>query len=136
MAAGDGPRARPTAWGWGRVRPLRFHHAFGKNARALDYALGAGPYPFAGDATTIVQGTVDLVDPLSGPLAVPNLRLVIDVGAWENSRWALLGGQSGNPFSAHHLHHLPHWGGTGLPIAWTDDEAVRTTVKLLKILPS
>ena len=127
--------ANTAAWSWGQVRPLRLHHPFGKTARALDYALGLGPRPFAGDATTIVQGTLDFIDPLAGPLGVPNLRVVIDVGGWEHSRYALLAGQSGNPFSAHHDDHRVPWESGGLPIAWTDEEARRTTVKLLKIVP-
>lgn len=124
-----------STWRWGDVRPLRLHHPFRKTARALDYALGLGPRPFGGDATTILQGTVDLVDPLSGPVGVPNLRLVIDVGGWENSRYALLAGQSGNPFSPHYADHAYHWERNGLPIAWSEAEAVRTTVKLLRIEP-
>jgi penicillin amidase len=121
--------------GWGDVRPLRMRHPFGKTFAVLDHALGLGPFSIGGDATTIVQGTVDLVDPLSGPVAVPNLRLVIDVGAWENSRWALLAGQSGNPLSPHHADQRIHWEGRGLPIAWSDAEARRTTVHRLVLTP-
>ncbi|NUO48640.1 MAG: penicillin acylase family protein [Polyangiaceae bacterium] len=125
----------PAGWAWGQVRPLRMHHPFAQTFRALDYALGTGPQPFGGDATTIVQGPINLVDPLSGPIAVPNMRLVIDVGGWQNSRYALLAGQSGNPFSAHHADHRIHWEGRGLPIAWSDAEVRRTTVKRLEIVP-
>ncbi|MBL9026974.1 MAG: penicillin acylase family protein [Myxococcales bacterium] len=124
-----------STWRWGDVRPLRLHHPFGKTARALDFALGLGPRPFAGDATTIVQGSLDLADPLAGPIGVPNLRVVIDVGGWANSRYALLAGQSGNPFSPHFEDHRVPWENGGLPIAWTEEEAARTTVTLLKIVP-
>jgi penicillin amidase len=131
----DGFGNTPSGWAWGQVRPMRMHHPFGKTLKPIDYALGIGPHPFAGDSTTLVQGPVNLVDPLAGPLAVPNLRLTIDVGAWQNSRYALLAGQSGNPFSMHHDDHRRHWEGGGLPIAWTDAEVRRTTVRLLRVVP-
>ncbi len=123
------------AWAWGEVRPLRMHHAFGKSSPAVDLALGLGPRPFGGDATTLAQGTVNLVAPLEGPVGVPNLRVVIDVGAFENSRFALLAGQSGNPYSPHHDDQHGAWAGRGLPIAWTDEDTVQTTVHRLELLP-
>ncbi len=126
----------PARWGWGEVRPLRLHHALGKAIPALDYLLGLGPFPFEGDASTLAQGTLDFVDPLSGPVGVPNLRVVIDVGDWARSRFALLAGQSGNPLSPHFADHYPAFtSGEGLTIAWTDADADASGVHRLTLVP-
>jgi len=123
----------PLDWAWGTARPLRFLHPMAKAVPPLDYALGEGPVPFAGDASTLQQGTLDLVEPLSNPLATPNLRVVIDVGGWENSRFALIAGQSQNPFSLHHFDHHDAWRAGGLAIAWTEQAARETAQHTLTL---
>lgn len=125
----------PGNWAWGTVRPLRFHHAMGKSVPALDHYFSPRPVPFAGDASTVLQASTDFLDPLSGPLAVPNLRVVIDVGAWENSRFALIAGQSADPTSPHHFDHFEAWKRGGLPIAWTEDVAKSTAAHTLVLAP-
>jgi len=120
-------------WAWGIARPLRLHNPMGKALLPLDLALGRGPIPFPGDASTIYQATVNLVEPLGNPIAVPGLRIAIDVGAWENSRFSLLAGQSGNPCSDHHFDHFPAWEKEGLPIAWSEEEGQRTALHTLKL---
>ncbi|MFO0550429.1 MAG: penicillin acylase family protein [Polyangiaceae bacterium] len=114
---------RGHSWAWGQVRPLRMHHPLGKALPALDYALGRPAVSFQGDSSTIHQAANDLVDPLGSPLGVPNLRMVVDVGAWENSRFSLLAGQSENPFSDHHFDQYEPWRDGGIAVAWTEEQA-------------
>lgn len=123
--------ADPKDWTWGKARPLRLHHAMGKAAPPLDLALGVGPIEFAGDASTILQATVDLVTPLASPLGVPSLRIAIDVGQWEASRFCLLAGQSGNAMSPHYFDQYGAWAQGGLPIAWTEEAAQRSAAHTL-----
>jgi penicillin amidase len=123
-------------WGWGEIRQLRLHHALGKAIPALNLVLGLGPFPFEGDSTTLSQGTLDFVDPLAGPVGVANLRVVIDVGDFARSRFALLAGQSGNPLSPHFADHYPAFtSGEGLAIAWTDADAEASAQHRLTLLP-
>ena len=62
--------------------------------------------------------------------------MVVDVGAWSNSRFSLPGGQSGNPLSPHYDDLLPLWlRGDGVPIAWTEDEVRQATVQTLELAP-
>ena len=56
--------AAESAWAWGEVRPLRLVHLFSRVNPLLDRVFGIGPLPGRGDSSTIVQGTVDLLDPL------------------------------------------------------------------------
>ncbi len=125
----------PAAWIWGEARPLRMHHAMGKSIAALDLALGEGPIPFEGDASTVLQGTLDLLDPLAGPLGVPNLRVTIDVGAWENSRFCLIAGQSGNPMSPNYFDMFEPWSQAGVPIAWTLEAAQASACHTMELIP-
>ena len=128
--------ADPGEWAWGRVRPLRFKHPLGAR-RALRRLYDLGPMPHGGDANTINPAPVDPLDPLGNPdFAVASLRMVVDVGAWEHSRFALPGGQSGNPFSPHYSDQLPLWQrGDGLTIAQSEAEIARVTRQTLVLTP-
>lgn len=123
-------------WGWGRVRQLRLRHPLGVRG-PLSRVFDLGPMPFGGDANTINPAPVDARDPLGNPdFAVASLRMVIDVGRFERSRFALPGGQSGNPFSKHYADQLPLWHkGDGLTIAQDDAEVGRVTQHSLSLQP-
>ncbi len=127
---------KPTEWAFGRLRPLVLHHALGRN-RLLARLFNLGPIPFGGDADTINQGAVLPLDPLAPVDNIASLRMVVDVGAWHNSRFSLPGGQSGNPLSPHYDDLFALWQrGDGVPIAWTTDEirnVVRETLELKTI---
>ncbi len=135
LRARSGPD--PTEWSWGGVRPLTLRHPLGTR-RPLDRVFNLGPFPWGGDANTVAQASPDPVDPMRGTtVAIASLRMVVDVGAWERTRFALPGGQSGNPFSPHYDDLLPHWrAGTGVPIAWDEPAVVRATVETLELVPS
>jgi len=124
----------PKRWAWGRVRPLVLRHAAGKRA-PLDRVFNLGPFPWGGDACTVGQAAVDLACPTTSSFGVATLRMVIDVGKWEKSRFVLPSGQSGNPLSPHYADQHVLWRcGEGIPIAWapeTVDKAVRATLRLV-----
>lgn len=127
--------ARESAWRWGTVRPLRLRHPFATKP-PMDRVFAVKDVPIGGDVTTVLQGSIDFHDPLGDPIGIPNLRAVIDVGAWENSRWSLAGGQSGNPCSPHFDDLLDVWErGAGVAIAWTR-EAVAARAKSTVVLTS
>ncbi len=123
--------ADPARWGWGHVRPLTLRHPLGEGG-ALARVFNLGPVPWGGDSKTPSQATALPTDPLGNPAFAATVRLVVDVGAWENSRFALAGGQSGNPLSPHYADQFPLWRrGEGVPIAWTEDEVRQTTCETL-----
>jgi penicillin amidase len=126
---------RPEEWAWGRVRPLMLIHPTGTKA-PLDRIFNRGPIAFGGDATTLPQASVDFLDPLGNAIGVPNLRMVVDVGNWEASRYVLAGGQSGNPMSPHYDDLLGPWErGEGIPIAWTPESVARVATATLRLVP-
>jgi penicillin amidase len=115
----------PARWAWGRVRPLTFRHPLG--VRPLTARLfNLGPVPGAGDADTVAQASVDPLDATAAPGFVASLRVVIDVGAWDASSFALPGGQSGNPLSPHYDDLFGLWQrGEGVRIPWSAGQAER-----------
>lgn len=86
---------------WGDYRSLRLIHPLGR-VPALGKIFNRGPVPYGGDSNTVAQSGVDILSPQTNPTSVAGLRTAIDVGAWENSKFVLAGGQSGNPFSPHY----------------------------------
>ena len=124
----------PTQWAWGRVRPLTLRHSVGERA-PLDRVFNLGPFSWGGDANTVGQAGPDPSDPTANPIFIASLRMVVDVGNWDESRFVLPGGQSGNPLSPYYADLLPLWQrGEGVPIAWSPtkvDQASRTVLRLV-----
>jgi len=121
--------------GWGRFRPLRLQHLL-MSRTPLRSAFDVGPVPMGGDENTPCHASVLPLDPLGPTRSIPNLRAAIDVGEWSNSRFALSGGASGNPFSPHYTDLFELWQrGEGVPIAFTAEEVRAATVKELRLVP-
>jgi penicillin amidase len=128
---------RESRWAWGIVRPLWFRHPLFGEVRGLGRAFNLGPIPGSGDDSTPNQSAVLPLKPTSAAYNVPGLRAVIDVGGWSNSRFALAGGQSGNPLSPHYADLLPLWqSGAGVAVPWTEDEVAAATVQTLRLEPA
>jgi penicillin amidase len=93
--------------------------------------------PHGGDTDTINQASALPLEPLAGTDNIASVRVVIDVGAWHNSRFALPGGQSGNPCSPHYDDLFPLWlRGEGIPIAWTPEEVRAAATQTLELTPA
>jgi penicillin amidase len=126
---------RTENWTWGAVRPLTLVNPLGR-LRALAPVFNRGPYAWGGDGNTVSQAGTTPVVPAGNPTAIASLRAVIDVGEWENSRFVMPGGQSGDPFSPHYDDLLPLWlRGEGVPIAWTPERVRQSAVSTLYLLP-
>jgi penicillin amidase len=123
----------PERWSWGRVRPLRLRHPLGRRA-PLQHVFDLGPIGWGGDANTISQAATPPLVPTGNPLFVATLRMVVEVGAWDEASFVVAGGQSGNPVSPYYADQVPLWRrGRGLAIAWSPErvaEAVTTTLEL------
>jgi penicillin amidase len=130
----------PKRWAWGRIRTLVMHHPLGKAGGLMGGIMrrvfDLGPVPCGGDADVINQAAVLPLDPLAPADNIASMRMVVDVGAWQNSRWVLPGGQSGNPLSPHYRDLFPVWQrGDGVPIAFTPAEAEAAAVETLRLEP-
>jgi penicillin amidase len=77
-----------------------------------------------------------LADVAGNPTGIANLRMVLDVGNWEENRFVLAGGQSGNPLSPHYDDLLARWlCGEGVALAWSPETVRRVTRHTLQLLP-
>jgi penicillin amidase len=122
-------------WRWGRVRPLVLEHPFGQKP-PFDRVFNIGPLEGEGDTTTVSQGGVDLAQPASHQLWLPSLRAVIDVGAWDDARFSLAGGQSGNPLSPHYSDQISVWrSGEGINVVWSEERVRQRTRSTLTLAP-
>ena len=125
----------PDAWAWGDVRPVWLRHLVG-GVRPLDAVFNRGPLRIGGDATTIPQASVSWLHPTGDPIGIASMRLVIDVGRWDETRVVLAGGQSGNPLSPHYDDMLAPWlRGEGVPLPFSREAVERATKATLTLVP-
>lgn len=127
----------PAGWTWRRARPVHLRHQLSNAVSPLGAVFDRGPLDLGGDGNTIPGCSTPPTDPLGDPVAIPSLRMVVDVGEWSASRWSLPGGQSGNPLSPHYDDLVPHWEtAEGIPIAWDEEEVEAATQAVLRLLPT
>ncbi len=127
---------KPENWTWGEIRPLTLEHPFG-GQRLIGKVFNRGPFPWGGDSQTVSQAQRSLKIPAHNPTGIANLRMVLDVGEWENNLFVLAGGQSGNPFSKHYDDQIPLWRkGEGLTLAWGEEEIEARTRATLALNPT
>lgn len=128
--------AASSSWCWGQVRPLVMEHAFAQQP-PLDRVFNIGPIEGTGDNTTIAQGGVDYATPVTKQGWVPLLRAIFDVGNWDACRFAIVGGQSGNPCSPHYDDQIGVWrSGAGVEVAWTPACIRERTITTLVLQPA
>jgi penicillin amidase len=125
----------PARWEWGQVRPLTLLHPVGQR-KPMDRIFNIGPIPWSGDFTTVSQAGAPPLEPLGNPSAIASLRMAVDVGDWDRSRFSIPGGQSGNPLSPHYGDQVDVWRlGLGVPMAWTDEAVARAAAQTLLVMP-
>ncbi len=124
-----------SKWSWGAVRPLTLEHPLGRIG-FLASTFNRGPFPLGGDGNTISQAGTTPLRPDGNALAIASMRMVVEVGSWEDARFSMPGGQSGNPFSPHYDDLLPYWlRGEGVQIAWSPSAVEASTQHRLELLP-
>jgi penicillin G amidase len=134
LAAKHGPE--PAGWAWGKVRPLTLLHPVGAR-KPLDRIFNLGPFPWGGDQNTVAQCGADPLDPEANPPVIQSMRMIVDLGRFEDSRWVLPGGQSGNPLSPHYADQLALWQrGEGVPIPFSEAQVSAASTRRLSLLPS
>jgi penicillin G amidase len=123
------------AWAWGDVRPVWLRHVVG-DVRPLDAVFNRGPLRCGGDGCTIPQAAVSWLHPTGDPVGIASMRLVIDVGRWDDARVVLAGGQSGNPLSPHYDDLLERWQrGESVPLVWSPAAVERAARATLRLVP-
>jgi penicillin amidase len=123
----------PETWAWGRLHHAFFEHAASRLGRTGG-AWDAGPLPLGGSRSTVMNAGYRLTDfRLTHGASV---RLLIDVGGWDNSLCINAPGQSGDPASPHHADLLPIWAKGGyVPLLYSADRVEAETTRRIRLLP-
>ncbi|MFJ8767684.1 penicillin acylase family protein [Streptomyces clavifer] len=99
-----------STWSWGRLHQLTLRNqTLGKEGPdLLQRALNRGPWHLGGGEAAVnatgwnAAGGYDVI-------WVPSMRMVVNVGEWDKSRWINLTGASGHAFSAHYTDQTDKW---------------------------
>jgi penicillin G amidase len=123
----------PAAWTWGDLHKMRFDHALG----ALDpqFQPAAPPLPMGGDTTNPMLMMYRASD--FSIMVGASARLVMDVGAWDESRCINAPGQSGDPRSPHYGDLAAIWAKGGyVPLLYSRDAVDAATETLITLRPA
>ncbi len=125
----------PARWRWGDLHQALFVPAAARLAGpTLAAQMTVGPLQVRGGASTPAAATWRLsdFDAISGA----SVRLVMDVGAWDNSVAVNSPGQSGDPFSAHYRDLFPLWAaGAYFPLYYSRGAVEGATRRVIELRP-
>jgi penicillin amidase len=124
-------------WSWGRL-----HRLFLKNQTLgtegpgfLQYMLNRGPWKLSGGEAT-VNATGWNAAGGYGVVWVPSMRMVVNLGDLDKSKWINLSGASGHAYSSHYTDQTEKWAkGELLPWAFTKKAVDKATSDTLVLKP-
>ncbi|HET6919620.1 MAG TPA: penicillin acylase family protein [Jiangellaceae bacterium] len=127
----------PAKWAWGRMHALTMRDAaFGSSGIGPIEALVNRGSVEVGGGESIVQATGWTAPSGFATDKVPSMRMVVDLGDLDRSRWIDLTGVSGHPYHDHYGDQTELWRtGETLPMRW-DQTAIRdAAVDTLRLTP-
>lgn len=126
----------PKTWAWGKLHQARFDHALSPLVPAGEReAWSSGTAPMAGTALSPLAATWRPND--YRVIAGASFRMVLDVGAWDNSVAINTPGQSGDPASPHFRDLFPLWAkGEYVPLTYSRQAVEAATETVISLRPS
>ncbi len=125
-----------TAWTWGRLHRAQFEPAV---ARLADPQLRAqmrvGPIalPGSGETPRALSFNPSTFEVTAGA----SVRMVIDVGSWDDSTFINTPGQSGDPSSAYYRNLFPMWAeGRQVPLRFSREAIECDTSQAILLTPA
>lgn len=125
----------PAQWRWDKLHRSQFNHPLANAVDAATQArLNVGPMPKQGSGESV---NLSSFDPRTfRQLAGPSMRMVLDVGHWDNSRAVNAPGQSGDPASPHYRDLAPMWlRGEYFPLLYSRDKIEGAVARRINLLP-
>lgn len=125
-----------AGWTWGRLHHADFVPAAAVLAdRQLRQQMGTGALEVPGSGQSPRAATYRPLDYTQ--IAGASVRLVMDVGAWDNSVAVNTPGQSGDPFSAHYRDLFPLWAaGAYVPLDFSRAAVNRDAELVVSLTPA
>ena len=121
----------PALWRWGALHVADFKPALGIAGRSGERRVG--PMPIGGSGSTpMAMGSGRDFQLVSGA----SVRVVLDVGAWDNSMAINTPGQSGDPASPHYRDLFPRWAtGNYVPFVWSRPRVLQEAERIISVTP-
>jgi len=124
--------ADAAKWAWGNVHKLELRHAL---QSLTDNHWSIEPIALGGSSSSLNYATYRLQD--FSVFAGPSVRMIIDVGGWDNSMFVNNPGQSGSPVSCHYSDLLNNWHkGDPVPLLYSKELIAKAMVKKLVLKPN
>ncbi|WP_303782353.1 penicillin acylase family protein, partial [Sandarakinorhabdus limnophila] len=117
----------PATWRWGALHRADFQPSLSIAGR--DAERRVGPVPIGGSGSTpMAMGTGPDFRVVSGA----SVRVVMDVGAWDNSMAINTPGQSGDPASPHYRDLFARWAtGNYVPFVWSRPRVLQEAERII-----
>jgi penicillin amidase len=124
-----------TSWAWGRLHHATFEPAIAVLADPQQRAqMSVGPLQTPGSASTPRAQAYRASD--FSVIAGASVRMVMDVGAWDNSVVINTPGQSADPMSAHYRDLFPMWAeGSYVPLRFSRAAVERDAEDHIRLMP-
>ncbi|MFF3400791.1 penicillin acylase family protein [Streptomyces sp. NPDC002659] len=126
-----------TSWSWGRLHQLTLkNQTLGTEGPGfLQFVLNRGPWNLGGGEAAVNATGWNAAGDYS-VIWAPSMRMVVNVGDWDKSRWINLTGASGHAYSAHYTDQTDKWAdGELLDWAYGEQAVQARTVDTLKLTP-
>jgi penicillin amidase len=125
--------ASPSGWEWGKLHHGYFQHALSDLPEAPAH-LDVGPLPVGGSSSTPMHTGYRPSD--FRAMHGASVRLVMDVGEWDNSIAINAPGQSGDPRSPHYADLAPSWSrGAYVPLLYSRDAVDAMEMQRIALIP-
>jgi len=122
-------------WKWGNIHHAQFRHGMSIH-KPLDKVFDVGPYPIGGDTDTVCQSAYNPASPYHATEWCPSIRLIMDVGKWDNSVMVCPPGQSGVLGSKHYSDMAEKWiNAEYIPMLWSRNKVESSAEKVFKLIP-
>ena len=127
--------ADPAGWSWGRLHRALLRHAASAVGAPAGGGWDVGPYEIGGSRSTVMNAGYRPED--FGLNSGASVRLVMDVGDWDNSRCINMPGQSGDPRSTHYRDLAGPWSqGRFVPLLYSPARIAEATIRRIVLRPA
>jgi penicillin amidase len=127
----------PAKWRWGALHQLSLQNqTFGRSGIGLiEWLFNAPPVDTAGGKDTVNATGWDAPDGYAVDW-VPSMRMIVNLGDLDNSRWVNLTGVSGHAFTDHYYDQTELWRtGQMFPMRWNRDTIQREAAHTQTLRP-
>ncbi|MFO7680196.1 MAG: penicillin acylase family protein [Chloroflexota bacterium] len=124
-------------WTWGKIHTITLADGVlgASGVAPLEAIFNRGPYPLAGGSDLVNANGWRRSEP-AVVRSYPSMRMIVDMGDFENSQSVIPGGQSGHPTLSHYDDQMPLWlNGETHAMFWSREAVEAAAVDHLVLQP-